>query len=347
MKRRYSTLIVLAIIAAVLSAVMFGCAKAESMDQSETMSANGYKDYDMAATTTTAAATMIQTTMRAESSGMIKDDFYTGAVPQATQLVSSESKPEPTERKLIRNANYSMETLKYDETVSAVKTLIEKLGGYIQSETSYGEGAIKSNYYVARNSNYIIRLPAEKFNDFYNEISLLGSITNNHTYVDDVSSYYYDTEARLNTMHIREERLLEILQKATKLEDIIMLEQELQDVRYEIENLQGTLNRVDDQVAYSTINLNINEVFEYTDIKPQPRTFWERLSDRFSRTIDDVKDGFEDFALFILGDSIMIIIWVAILAGIFFIIRYLIRRAVRKHRERRAARKDEEETKSE
>ena len=89
-----------------------------------------------------------------------------------------------------------------------------------------------------------------------------------HTYTENVTSQYYDTQARLTAYQTQEARLLEMMEKAETVEDIITIEEKLTDLRYRIESLQSTLKNWDRQVSYSTISLDVEEVQEYTPETP-------------------------------------------------------------------------------
>ena len=101
-------------------------------------------------------------------------------------------------------------------------------------------------------------------------------------------------------------------------------------MRYEIESLQSTLNNWDRHVSYSTVNLNLNEVREYT---PEPQvkiTFWDRLGEALA----DGFDGAGEFLL-LLVSMLPVLLILAVIALILF---WIIRRIVRKAKERKTAR---------
>jgi hypothetical protein len=61
---------------------------------------------------------------------------------------------------------------------------------------------------------------------------------------------------------VQEERMLALLTKAEKMEDIIALESRLSELRLEIESYTGSLNEMEAQTDYGTINVYVSEVKE-------------------------------------------------------------------------------------
>ena len=137
--------------------------------------------------------------------------------------------------------------------------------------------------------------------------------------------------------NLQEERLLDILSKAEKLDDVITLEQALSEVRYEIESLTASLRRMDSQVAYSTLNIDLSEVVDYQQPSIQPKSFGERIAAVWSRSVERMGDIAEGLVLFAVEalPSILLFLVLPVLA-ILFIIR-AVRRSRRAKRSKTAS----------
>ncbi len=233
-------------------------------------------------------------------------------------------------RVYIQNADIIMETLKYDESVSGIEALVEKYGGFIQNRTVNGDGAISSGYYSARSARYVFRIPKDNFEPFMSELQQFGSITRNQTYVDDVTDEYYDYKIRLDTLNEQKKRLDELISQAKDINDIIVLENAVEETIYEIESIKGSLNRLESLISYSTISLNLDEVFESTLIRTVPQTFGERVRDRFRNSFENIKNGIEDFGVFIFGSILEIVLVLAVIAVLILIILKINKRAHKK-----------------
>ena len=113
----------------------------------------------------------------------------------------------------------------------------------------------------------------------------------------DYSSTYYDKEIRIKNLEIQEERLLEMLQKASDLKTMLDLEDRLTNIRYQIESLTKEINFIDSNVEYSTVTIRMSEVVEYEVIVDEPATFFERIGEAFSDSWKDFADGVQDFVV--------------------------------------------------
>ena len=254
-----------------------------------------------------------------EEPGNSMDSSSSGSSINPNSLIS--------DRKLIKNGSFTIETLEYDKTITAIEQLSASSGGYIQDSTVRGTGAVAyGNSYQMRSATYVIRIPAEGFDDFETSLSSCGSILKRNVNVNEVTDYYYDTEARLKSLQTQESQLLNLLEKADYLDAIIQLQKELSNVRYQIESLQGTLRRLDNQIALSTITIYINEVIEPTVITPAPKTLGERISHTFSNSWRNITESVKDFIVYFLGNIIVIAIWTVIIVAAVLIIRYSIKR---------------------
>ena len=232
-----------------------------------------------------------------------------GAVP-----VSNETAPLEN-RKIIKHSNLSLETLEFDQSLQQISALIEEKGGYIESQSidSYGNSYHRSGEYVQERSASIqARIPSEKLDQTISEVGGICNLLSKSESMEDISDQYFDSEARLSTLRLQEERLLEILSKADKLEDVITLEQALSNVRYEIERLTASLKRMDNQVTYSYLNLDLREVVKYNETVSAPRTFGEKLAASFRRGGQNLVDSTQGVILFAAECGPMLLLWAAV-----------------------------------
>ena len=152
--------------------------------------------------------------------------------------------PEGMPEKLIYSASATVETTTFDETVEKLSALVAEYGGFVESSSING-----SNYYTQsrgysseRYASYVIRVPSNKFSTLMSSLSTLGNVPYSHTYTENITAQYYDTDARLTAYKTQETRLLEMMELAESVEDLISIEEKLTELRYKIESLQSTLN---------------------------------------------------------------------------------------------------------
>lgn len=236
-----------------------------------------------------------------------------------------------TGRKLIRTGWYTLETMEYSQTIQQIEELVNTVGGYIQSSSQSGDSAVSSGYSRARYAHYTLRVPAESFFSVGRSLGDIATVTQSEQSAEEVTDYYYDTDARLKTLRIQEERLLALMSQATELEAIITLERSLGEVRYEIESHEGTLRRLDSQIAFSTLSIEVYEVFEPSKLEPVPVTLGQRIETRFKHTLDRLRRGGENLLVVVLGDGLRWLINLCVLGAVAFA-AFRVYKAVKKRR---------------
>ena len=255
------------------------------------------------------------------------------AMPDTPSADSSDINPD----KIIYSADTTIETTEFDETIAGLNELIAQYDGWIESSSVNG-----ANYYSKsrgsasnRSASYTVRIPSENFQTLMNSLSTLGNIPYTHTYTQNVTAQYYDTQARMNAYKAQETKLLEMMDLAESVEDIIAIEEKLTDVRYMIESLQSSLNNWDRRVNYSTVDISVNEVSAYTPSTPVKISYGERLVNSFVGSVKGAVEFFKDLLVFIVS----MIPTLVILALLFFVFRPLFRKLCPKWKEKREARK--------
>ncbi len=166
--------------------------------------------------------------------------------------VAEPSPLEIAERMVIYTAQISIEVDDVQSAAYRIQSIAEGSGGFIQRVSISGE---------ERKSGFItIRVPQDKFYDVLRQIEEVGNVTNKEISGEDVTEKYIDLEARLKNVKREEERLLEILDKATDVNDILKVEKELMRVRETIETLEGQIRYLERRVEYSTISVYLEEI---------------------------------------------------------------------------------------
>ena len=245
-----------------------------------------------------------------------------GAASQADGAAETSEVTAQSGRKLIRTVNMSVETREFDQLLDTVNTKVENLGGYVESSNingnSYGSSSKRDAFIVAR-------IPSKSLDNFVTLIEEKSNITNKNESAEDVTLQYSDVESRISSLRIEQERLNALLDEAENLESIIELENRLTDVRYELESYESRLRTMDNQVDYSTVNLNIYEVIEYTPEPVRELSFGERLSAEFLEGCESAWETIQEFIIGFIAFLPELIVILVILAIIFFIIFFIVK----------------------
>lgn len=325
MKRNRAILAMLLALCLALMAV--GCARKSSSareygyyaEPAEVAYESAYDvaDYDMEVPMAEAkAAGKVATTNSAKVQG--ESSNLTGAV---------------TGRKIIKNGDLSIQTREFDEFLTNLERSILSAGGYVESSSVNGNSYTRNRM---RSADVTARIPAENLDAFCDQVSELGNVTYRNLYTRDVTLTYVDLESHVKALRTEQQTLMELLSKAEKVEDIITIQSRLSDVLYEIESYESTLRTFDDQIAYSSVHLGIQEVQRETAVEKE--TASEEIARRFQENWEDVKEGAARFAINFVSDLPVILVWVVCL-GILVLVIVLLVKSAPKRREKRERRR--------
>ena len=254
-----------------------------------------------------------------------------GGFTNETNTSASQS-PALANRKIIRNADLTVETLSFDTFLNELASSVGSFGGYVES-SSIGDRGYYRNGQKLRYARYTIRIPADQLDTFLNTVSDLGNVTALSTGLKDVTTNYVDSEKHLEALRTEQSALLEILAKAETIEDIITVQDRLTYVRYQIESYEAILRTYDDQVALSSVNLTVNEVEKETPVEKE--TFGQEVSRRFNASLESVGNTFKSFAAWFLGNAPSILVTLIFLGVNALIIVLIIKGAKKRARKNR------------
>ena len=236
-----------------------------------------------------------------------------------TVSITPENSAQLSNDKIIYSGYAELETLDFDKTLSDLQQMINECNGFIQS--SYVTGGDYDSIYggeaVYRTADYSLRIPVEKFSSVADSLKSLGNVVSSSTNADNITMQYTDTQSRLDAYRTQETRLLELLAKATSVEDMLSIENSLSDVRYQIESLTSQIKNWDSQISYSTLSLSIREVALYSKDSSPTISYGEQLKQTFTHSLYGLGSFFKSLfrllvaalpALFVLAVIALIVI---------------------------------------
>lgn len=167
-----------------------------------------------------------------------------------------------TDRYLIKTASL---TLECEDTRAATTQLLNQIqtaGGYVSNLNESADAIGRRSVTVE------VRVPSDRLDGAMSQFESLGKILNKHVTTQDVTEEYVDTDARSRNLKRTEERLLDHLNRAGVLEDVLRVEQELTRVREQIELLDGRLRFLGHRVAFSAISITLVETAKAQPVLP-------------------------------------------------------------------------------
>jgi hypothetical protein len=212
--------------------------------------------------------------------------------------------------KLIYTAYINLQTTEFEKAELQLVELVTASEGYF--EASYVD---RGSYYAEesyRYGSYTIRVPAEKYEAFLSAVGENCHVVSLNKTTTDVGTEYFDTEARLNTLKAKQERLLALLNQATTMSDIIELENSLSNTQYEIDMYASTLNRYDSLVGYSTVQVSLEEVARLGSGVDEEEGFFASLVRSLVNGFNNFIDGVEGLVMWFAYNIIVILIALAI-----------------------------------
>ena len=264
-----------------------------------------------------------------------KSDAYDGASPeessasleQSINVRSTENarSSEIGERKIIYNSFMTLEVELFDDTVKNIREMTENSSGYVENFSSNIYYSEPERDIYLKEGTIIIRIPVEKYGDISRKLEKLGHLISQHETTENVTEQYIETEGKIRMLEVEQDRLLEIMKKADKVEDLIKLEERLTQVRTDLEIYKSKIKNWDQLVAFSTFTINLREVKEIEPIKAPNPNFMTRIKSSFNKSINDVRETFEDFVIALSYNIIPFVIFILILVVGYIIIKPIIK----------------------
>jgi hypothetical protein len=158
----------------------------------------------------------------------------------------------PTQEMLDIEANASLEVPKVRHAVRALHELAARVGGVVTNERIDAS----SNYGSAE---VTLRVPSRAAQGVFQELDRLGKVREQTVSARDIGKEYFDAKLRLSSLETTLHRYEEILTHASKVEEILRIEQELSRLRAEIEQVKGNLRWLSDRAARATLHVTLRE----------------------------------------------------------------------------------------
>jgi len=228
---------------------------------------------------------------------------------------------EPVDRKIIRNADLTLETESPTEGLRRITAAAESHGGFVVS-SEFKQNPVAPGANPSQIVTVIARVPASQFAFALEQIRSAGDrVVSEKVSGQDVSEEYLDVEARLRNKKALEGQFLEIMKQARKVEDALDVQTQLADVRTEIERLEGRRRFLENQAALSTITTTLQ--------MPQPlvATTTSGFGTTIKHAFGDAVDTAASIILFVI-QAVIVLVPIAVFFGLpgWFLWRALRRR---------------------
>jgi hypothetical protein len=232
-----------------------------------------------------------------------------------------------SQRKIIKSASITVYVENFEQILASSIGLAQKYGGYVENSSisSHNTRELSREAYIS------IRIPEASLIDAIDEIKSFGKCQNENISGQEITESYFNTNARVRNLKHQEERLLEILNMAKNVDEVLRIENELNRVRTEQDQLTGQLKAWDKMVQLSLININL--------IEQQPskeklmgislNALLEKVREGLIAALNEIING-----LILLAHLIGIILPVAVIIAVLFKIFLIVIRLIVKRKKK-------------
>ncbi len=218
------------------------------------------------------------------------------------------------QRLVIKSATVAIQVEGVAAAEAQIRARAEQLGGYVVSVQTNG-----SDEYMS--SLVTFRVPAERFEEAMSGVEgLARKVLSRSVGGEDVTEEFVDLGSRLRNLEATRDRLLDLLAKATRVEDALQVNQALTDVQGQIEQIQGRMKYLTQSAAFSTITADLQPV-------PPPPTIYEEDGWQPLRVAGEALAGLVSFGQGLVSLGIVLLVWSPVWLPLLLLARWGLRRA--------------------
>ena len=308
---RYRTFAALLAVAMVVFAGIAACSKTESPPPMPAMEQGAQADFAQKADVMGRA----ERVNAGEAMQLAEPEMAPSEDKQAGISLAALADSQP-DRYLIKDAVLAIEVDDARAGSDALVAIVKGAGGYV------GQLLEQVNSLGIRSVSMEVRVPAGRFEDSMRQFDPLGKVIQKQITTRDVTEEYVDTDAKVRNLKRTEERVLDHLNRTAKLEDILQVEQELSRYRERIEQMEGRLRFLQNRVAFSTIQVRLEEKPKASTLVP-PQSF--STAEVFSRATRSLVS----FSQTLWVKVIWLLVWTPVWVPLLVIAYVVYRRAIK------------------
>ncbi|MCC7029534.1 MAG: DUF4349 domain-containing protein [Chitinophagaceae bacterium] len=186
---------------------------------------------------------------------------------------TAQQQVDPTQKKIIKDGSLSVRSVHAADSKKNIDQLLKLYQAYYESEQ------------VSNNDNIIsynlkIRVAADNFEKMIVDLEKGDDIIQSKNIeARDVTEEFIDIESRLSNKKEYLQKYRELVVKAGNIRDVLEIEENIRTIQEEIESITGRLKYLNDQIAYSTLNVYLFQEKDNRINNAQPYRFTDRIKD--------------------------------------------------------------------
>lgn len=167
-------------------------------------------------------------------------------------------------RALIRTGNVTLEVENFEQSQRNVTRIARQQGGFVSDTSAQVHSRGNQTWTTGR---LVVRVPKGNFSRAFGDVKAEGEVKQSNSGARDVTGQLVDLNARLKNLRAQRDRLRTLYENANDTEAVLSVEKRLSTVQSDIERLEAKKKSLEQQVAYSTVTVKLNE--PRPDPKPQ------------------------------------------------------------------------------
>lgn len=219
------------------------------------------------------------------------------------------------ERKIIKNGNVSIVVKNVDQSTRNIESKAKELGGYLSSTNLSSSGNTNKSGWISA------RIPADKVTDFISYLKASSvKVTNESINSDDVTSEFIDLEAKIKNSESTAEQYRELLKKTTKVEEILQVQRELNNLQSQIDAYKGQQKYLEANSALA--NITVNLAIDEGELPIQPENKWEPAN-VLKASIRSLTTFAQNLSYAAIAIAVYAVVWVPVGLILFVLYRIL------------------------
>ncbi len=190
------------------------------------------------------------------SKASASDAGASSAAPASESSAGTSTNSDSTvnwDRKIIRNADISMQVTSVESMLATVRTIADEAGGTVFSSSTSFDGD-------SQIATITLAVPSQQFDQVVNALRAspeVKKVDKESITSQDVTDQYVDLQSQLRNLQATRSRLLALMDKATQLQDILTVDKELSAIEGQIEQTTGRINYLDKHTSTSQITVSL------------------------------------------------------------------------------------------
>ncbi|MFG2511202.1 DUF4349 domain-containing protein [Streptomyces sp. NPDC048584] len=181
-----------------------------------------------------------------------QEDAKQGAGGGSAEGAKATAAPKATASHIIRTASLTVRVKDVPRALDEARTATETAGGYIGDESTHRDATGHERTRV------VLRVPVEKYDEVLTELEGTGKLLQRNAKARDVTDQVVDVESRITSQRASVARIRELMDRATRLSDVVTLEGELSTRQADLESLLAQQASLRDRTGLATITLTLS-----------------------------------------------------------------------------------------